>query len=122
LSCSYNQLKNIPSLPASLTSLWCNYNQLTCIPSLPASLAVLSCDNNDITSLPASLPASLTRLWCNSNKLTKIPEKYLDVIKRIEEVNNDITLYNIYRTSLVNEIPLRIIQEKHLINVILQYI
>jgi len=72
LDCGYNQLISLPDLPNSLNYLDCSYNQLTSLPALPNSLAELKCSSNNITSLP-SLPNSLTELNCFENQLISLP-------------------------------------------------
>jgi uncharacterized repeat protein (TIGR01451 family) len=72
LSCEYNQLTSLPTLPNSLTYLKCHNNQLTSLPTLPNYLTTLVCNNNQLTSLPV-LPNSLAVLKCNSNQLTSLP-------------------------------------------------
>ena len=73
LTCSYNKLTSLPTLPASLKDLDCYSNPLTSLPTLPASLTMLRCGlTKNLTSLP-TLPASLTLLECYGNQLTSLP-------------------------------------------------
>jgi Secretion system C-terminal sorting domain/Leucine Rich repeats (2 copies) len=72
LSCDNNQLTSLPALSNALLYLSCSYNQLTSLPTLPADLQNLICNNNQLTSLP-SLPVTLRNLQCNYNQLTSLP-------------------------------------------------
>ena len=73
ISCSYNQLTELPKLPNSLQILNCSYNQLTSLPKLPNSLIHLDCCFNKLIVLP-ELPNSLKRLYCGANKLASLPK------------------------------------------------
>lgn len=72
ISCYYNGMTSLPTLPAGLTQLLCSYNSIVSLPSLPNSLSALQCQFNQLTNLP-TLPSSLTLLYCNHNKLTVLP-------------------------------------------------
>ena len=72
LTCSNNQLTELPTLPASLIQLSCPYNQLTTLPTLPPDLFLLMCGYNQITSLP-ELPNELEWFHCEYNLLTTLP-------------------------------------------------
>ena len=72
LECLENNLKSLPTLPASIVKLDCSMNQLTSLPNLPSSLEELSCAVNKLTSLP-SLPAQLKIIYCNFNEITALP-------------------------------------------------
>jgi uncharacterized repeat protein (TIGR01451 family) len=72
LTCSHNDIINIPAFPPSLATLDCSNNLLTSLPLLPAGLTSLTCKNNTLTSLP-SLSAGLTYIDCGSNELTQLP-------------------------------------------------
>jgi Leucine-rich repeat (LRR) protein len=90
---------------------------LTKLPeNLPENLTVLYCSFNQLTKLPENIPANLTKLYCHDNKLTTAPEKYKDIIFDYPMLLIKIEEYTIYRTNLVNEIPLRLIQEKYLLS------
>ncbi|MGZ3902064.1 MAG: hypothetical protein ACXVC6_00100 [Bacteroidia bacterium] len=58
----------------SLTYLNCNSNMnyLSSLPSLPASLKTLYCSTNSLSSLPA-LPSTLTELDCSVNPISNLP-------------------------------------------------
>jgi Leucine-rich repeat (LRR) protein len=74
LDCSYaSHIAALPTLPASLQTLYCDFCRLTSLPVLPSNLQTLTCGTNSLTSLPA-LPASLKVLNCNSNyRLKNLP-------------------------------------------------
>jgi len=72
LSCSNNQLTNLPNLPSTLKELWCSNNNLTTLPKLPKTLEYLACSNNQLTFLP-NLPDTLEELSCYNNRLTSLP-------------------------------------------------
>jgi len=70
-------LKNISYIPhltrfKNLEKLSCNYNQLTSLPTLPKNIEVLYCFNNQLTSL-STLPENLEELYCFNNQLTSLP-------------------------------------------------
>jgi len=73
LSCSHNQITELPDLPSSLEKLWCWDNQLTTLPVLPSSLRELVCGGNQLAALP-TLPLGLEDLTCHDNQLTVLPE------------------------------------------------
>jgi Leucine-rich repeat (LRR) protein len=73
MTCQFNQLTTLPSLPPSLDFMMCDGNQLTVLPELPLHLTYLSCSCNQLTFLP-SLPHELNKLYCSSNLLEMIPE------------------------------------------------
>ena len=82
LDCSKNQLRQLSTLPSTLTGLYCNNNQLTQLPTLPPTLQNLDCNNNQLTQLP-TLPSTLIYLVCCYNQLTQLPTlpptlEYLD--------------------------------------------
>ncbi|MCL1808931.1 MAG: dockerin type I domain-containing protein [Clostridiales bacterium] len=70
LSCYYNQITELPTLPPDLEYLDCEGNRLTTLPALPKNLWMLDCSNNLIDELPSSLPPSLEWLYCEGNLLT----------------------------------------------------
>jgi uncharacterized repeat protein (TIGR01451 family) len=72
LSCGFNQLTSLPSLPTSLRALVCGPNQLTSLPILPTSLGTLVCFDNQLSSLP-NLPNNMLVLFISNNQLTSLP-------------------------------------------------
>lgn len=72
LSCYYDSLSLIPSLPASLIYIDCYVNLLTSLPTLPNNLQFLDCYGNKLDSLPV-LPNSLYTLDCSYNQLSTLP-------------------------------------------------
>jgi Leucine-rich repeat (LRR) protein len=72
LSCSFNNLTQIPELPLTLTLLNCSFNQIISLPNLPQGLNTLNCYDNKLKTLP-TLPQSLTSLYCGANQLTALP-------------------------------------------------
>lgn len=72
LSVCFNDLTELPELPASLIFLDCFNNKITSLPSLPKTLKYLMCNNNLLTSLPP-LPENLEKLYCEGNRLTQLP-------------------------------------------------
>jgi Leucine-rich repeat (LRR) protein len=75
LSCSYNMITELPSLPDCLMQLECNNNLLIRLPDvLPEHLEELDCSHNKLMELPTMLPKRLLKLFCNNNKLTKLPD------------------------------------------------
>ena len=75
LTCTDNQLTNLPKLPSLLTYLDCTGNQLSILPdSLPSTLSTLKCSHNQLIRLPDSLPGILSFLDCSQNHLDSIPK------------------------------------------------
>jgi uncharacterized repeat protein (TIGR01451 family) len=72
LDCRVNPLTSLPPLPPSLTTLFCNETHLTSLPNLPSSLDYLNCTFDTLASLPP-LPNSLTSLYCEYCSLTSLP-------------------------------------------------
>ncbi len=72
LTCEFNPLTSLPTLPSNLLALNCSYNQLTSISNLPNSLQYLDCTFNGLTNL-SNLPSSLQKLFCGANGLTSLP-------------------------------------------------
>ncbi len=72
LSCGYNPLTSLPTLPNNLKSLFCYNSQLNSITMLPNGLKLLICEGNQLKSLP-DLPNSLGTLWCHNNQLKFLP-------------------------------------------------
>lgn len=77
LQCDHNYLTSLPPLPIGLEGLNCGYNQLTSLPLIPSGVRVLDCGSNLLTSIPP-LPDTLDRLYINSNPLTCMP-----LVKRV---------------------------------------
>lgn len=71
LNCSDNPIKELPTLPDSITKLSCNACELTKIQKLPPNLSYLYCSDNEIASLP-KLPDSLVEINVSDNRLKKI--------------------------------------------------
>ncbi|NDJ78595.1 MAG: hypothetical protein GYB65_20285, partial [Chloroflexi bacterium] len=64
---------SIPPLPSSLNWLYLNNNQLTgSIPPLPASLGTLALYHNQLTGDIPTLPASLRNLYLDNNQLESL--------------------------------------------------
>lgn len=72
LSCSYNQLTELPPLNPSLTKLFCSGNRLTRLPPINPNLNTLYCFSNYLTYLPL-LNDKLEMLFCTGNKLKSMP-------------------------------------------------
>jgi len=89
LTCSYNKLISLPSLPTTLTNLDLGNNPLTSFPKLPENLGILSCVRNQLTSLP-TLPNFLISLSCTNNQLTSLPE-LPNNLKLLDCRNNQLT-------------------------------
>ena len=106
--CYVNQLRHLPALPATLTTLnaaWnyhltlpptlpsglvsfeCDLDSLTSLPTLPSTLLFFSCNNNHLTSLPASLPPGLQSMDVSGNLLTILPSIPATVTNLITEGN-----------------------------------
>ncbi len=100
LSCYYNQIATLPTLPSSLTYLDCGYNQFVNPPSLPANLQTFYCYNNQLTSL-ATLPSTLRYINCSNNRLTALPLLPSSLIN-LECYSNNITNLSTLPTSLTN--------------------
>ena len=73
LSCSGNQLRNLPQLPENVKKIYCTLNQLRTLPELPKKLTILFCNNNQLVTLPR-LPEKLEQLMCEFNQLQTLPE------------------------------------------------
>lgn len=72
LTCSYNHITQLNSLPPSLSYLNCSYCvNLTELGNLPSSLKFLDCSYNQISQLP-TLPMSLEKLFCAVNTINNI--------------------------------------------------
>ena len=70
LSCSYNNLTNLPYL-SKVTTIHCAHNNLTSLPSYP-KLKYISCDYNNFTTLPYW--PKIIDINCMDNiNLTKLP-------------------------------------------------
>jgi hypothetical protein len=74
LSCSDNELVELPPLPAHLEYLSCSHNQLTELPPLPPTLKFLYASFNRILRLPSPLPIALKDINCNNNELRELPQ------------------------------------------------
>jgi len=72
LTCTFNNVTTLPSLPNTVTTLYCHSNQLTSLPVLPNSLIYLNCIGNQLPSLPV-LPNTLNYLFCSDNPLSSLP-------------------------------------------------
>ena len=70
ISCSYNQLTELPKLPNSLKQLYCSDNKLTSLPEFPNLLQNINCSNNKLKSLP-ELPKSLKWVKHDNNPFIK---------------------------------------------------
>lgn len=92
---NWNNLGEIPELPASVEIVELNDNQLTTLPSLehtqlrvlrvdknkiksipefPEMLEELRAENNRLVSLPQAIPAGMLRLYVRCNKLEGLPK------------------------------------------------
>ncbi|KAH0785426.1 protein phosphatase 2C [Histomonas meleagridis] len=94
-----NKIKNIPSLPSSLTQLYISFcmlkslpdsishnsnltvldaagNKLKTIPKLKC-IKILNLSNNKLNSFPSNLPPTITNLYLSGNKINELPNNSL---------------------------------------------
>jgi Leucine-rich repeat (LRR) protein len=89
LSCSINNLIELPDLPETLKILECHNNSIQNIPYLPPNLEKLDCENNSLTTLPI-FPESLRLLFCRGNNFDE--ETVSRIIQFYEKaINNNYT-------------------------------
>ncbi|EAR9310238.1 hypothetical protein E4N04_17575 [Salmonella enterica] len=72
LNVSNNNLSALPDLPEGIRDLTCASNMLTSLPSLPPTLEMLDCSQNRLPELQ-DLPPTLTALNCSRNTLMRLP-------------------------------------------------
>lgn len=72
LDVSFNKLRALPPLPASLKKLYAYRNELSELPPLPDSLEKLVVEDNQLQELPP-LPDSLQSLGASNNQLRVLP-------------------------------------------------
>lgn len=72
LNVSNNNLSALPDLPEGIRDLTCASNMLTSLPSLPSTLEMLDCSQNRLPELQ-DLPPTLTALNCSRNTLGRLP-------------------------------------------------
>ncbi|EAW1761928.1 hypothetical protein AXL64_17570 [Salmonella enterica subsp. enterica] len=72
LNVSNNNLSALPDLPEGIRDLTCASNMLTSLPSLPSTLEMLDCSQNRLPELQ-DLPPTLTALNCSKNMLMRLP-------------------------------------------------
>ncbi|EEI9681268.1 hypothetical protein C8862_001486 [Salmonella enterica] len=72
LNVSNNNLSALPDLPEGIRDLTCASNMLTSLPSLPSTLEMLDCSQNRLPELQ-DLPPTLTALNCSRNTLMRLP-------------------------------------------------
>ncbi|EAZ4758097.1 hypothetical protein CB020_01645 [Salmonella enterica] len=72
LNVSNNNLSALPDLPEGIRDLTCASNMLTSLPSLPSTLEMLDCSQNRLPELQ-DLPPTLTALNCSKNMLMGLP-------------------------------------------------
>lgn len=72
LNVSNNNLSALPDLPEGIRDLTCAGNMLTSLPSLPSTLEMLDCSQNRLPELQ-DLPPTLTALNCSKNMLRRLP-------------------------------------------------
>ncbi|HCL5294427.1 TPA: hypothetical protein N2G43_004190 [Salmonella enterica] len=72
LNVSNNNLSALPDLPEGIRDLTCAGNMLTSLPSLPSTLEMLDCSQNRLPELQ-DLPPTLTALNCSKNMLMRLP-------------------------------------------------
>ncbi len=72
LNVSNNNLSALPDLPEGIRDLTCAGNMLTSLPSLPSTLEMLDCSQNRLPELQ-DLPPTLTALNCSKNMLERLP-------------------------------------------------
>lgn len=72
LNVSNNNLSALPDLPEGIRDLTCASNMLTSLPSLPSTLEMLDCSQNRLPELQG-LPPTLTALNCSKNMLMRLP-------------------------------------------------
>jgi uncharacterized repeat protein (TIGR01451 family) len=72
LDCSYNNLTNLPVLPATVSYLFCQENDLVAIDSFPLEAKRVDCRNNQITSL-GTFPSYLESFDASGNLITTLP-------------------------------------------------
>lgn len=72
LNVSNNNLSALPDLPEGIRDLTCASNMLTSLPSLPSTLEMLDCSQNRLPELQ-DLPPTLTALNCSKNMLRRLP-------------------------------------------------
>jgi hypothetical protein len=101
LSCSHNNLTELPPLNDSLESLCCEYNKLTKLPVLNNNLESLYCNCNELTELP-KLNNKLILLDCSNNLLSELPPLNSNLVILFLENNNifnekydDFEIYNV---------------------------
>jgi len=83
----------VNKFPPHLRHLSCSHNQLYDVPELPINLEYFDCSNNNLNKLP-TLPKKLKYLYCQNNKLTIPPQPYsklIDCISDGNKYNSDIT-------------------------------
>ena len=72
ISCEYNKISSLSSLPSSLKSLNLPGNQLTSLPTLPSGLEYLGVYKNKLTSFSLSNHSSIKNISIGANPLTTL--------------------------------------------------
>lgn len=90
LNVSNNNLSTLPDLPEGIRDLTCAGNMLTSLPSLPPTLELLDCSQNRLPELQ-DLPPTLTALNCSKNMLGRLPH-LPDTLQSLNCLGNVITV------------------------------
>ncbi len=116
LSCRFNALTSLPSLPNALEYLDCSYNKadigtfhvpgISVLPTLPTSLIDLTIAQNNISELP-SLPSTLAFLDCSVNPISCLPAlpASLGGQSTYNNYPQNLILYSTNITCLPNDVP-----------------